>query len=169
MTNLWVYFYIAIKILHPYGCVLSHGQISVEIDFSVNKELLVENLSKVSLTSQPQVYDYFQSFGIKIHNYTIPTNFIKRCKGAHARYQAALEDNKVAQAKSEKDRNRKLVSEEFSEVKRKLQATENVTLSLNKDIAKLSLKVEEKRDCDLLKKANFLRKAVTDNEAILKT
>ena len=112
---------------------------------------------------------YFQSFGIKVHDYTIPTDLIKSCNGAHARYQASLEDNQAVQPKSQKDRKKKLVSEEVSEVKRKRQATENVILSLNEDIVKLSLEAKEKHGFDLLKKANALRKAVTDNEAILKT
>lgn len=53
-------------------CVLSYRQSSGESGFSVKKELLIENISKVSLTSQYQFYDYFQSFGIKGHDYTSP-------------------------------------------------------------------------------------------------
>ena len=64
---------------------------------------------------------------------------MKSCKCAHARYHAVFEDNKAVQAKSVKDRKRKLVSEDVSEVKRKRQTTENIILSLNKDIAKPSL------------------------------
>ena len=35
---------------NKFVCVFSHGKGSVERGFSVNKELLVENLSKASLT-----------------------------------------------------------------------------------------------------------------------
>ena len=51
---------------------LSYRQSSGESGFSVKKELLIENISKVSLTSQYQFYNYFQSFGIKGHDYTSP-------------------------------------------------------------------------------------------------
>ena len=110
LANLWVYFYItadftSVWTVYKIVCVLSHGQSSVERGFSVNKELLVENLSKVSLTSQRQVYDYFQPFGM--NNYAILSDLIKSVKGAHERYQAAVEDYKTFKAKPEKDGKRK--------------------------------------------------------------
>ena len=42
---------------------LSHGQAAVERRFSVNKELLVENLQQLSLVSQRIVSDYLTDFG----------------------------------------------------------------------------------------------------------
>ena len=75
----------------------------------------------------------------------------KRCKGADARYQATLEDNKAVQVKSKKDSKRKPVSEEVSDRKRKCQANKSI-LSLSKDIVKFSLEAKEKPDFDLLNK-----------------
>ena len=37
---------------------LSHGQVAVEREFSVNKELLFENLQQTSVISQRLIYDY---------------------------------------------------------------------------------------------------------------
>ena len=45
---------------------LSHGQASVEKGFSVNKELLVENLQQLSLASQRIVSDYLTDFAKSI-------------------------------------------------------------------------------------------------------
>lgn len=59
---------------------------------------------------------------------------IKSWKGADARYQATLEDNKAV--KSKKDSKRKPVSE-VSDRKRKCQANKSI-LSLSKDIVKFS-------------------------------
>ena len=53
---------------------LSHGQASVERGFSVNKELLVENLQKVSLVSQRIVYDYFFSTKKRFLNFRYQMN-----------------------------------------------------------------------------------------------
>lgn len=47
---------------------------------------------------------------------------MKSYKGADARYQATLEDNKAVQVKSKKDCKRKPISEEVSDRKRKGQA-----------------------------------------------
>ena len=43
--------------------VLSHGQASVERDFSVNKELEVENLANESLVAQRIVCDHINAVG----------------------------------------------------------------------------------------------------------
>ena len=53
---------------------------------------------------------------------------------------------------------KKKITDEVSEVKRKRQATENIILSLNKDIIKLRLGAEVNRDFDLLKKASVYEK-----------
>ena len=52
------------KVFWKVGCsifVLSHGQSAVERGFSINKELLVENLQEKSLVSQRMVYDHINS------------------------------------------------------------------------------------------------------------
>ena len=85
----------SLQTVYKIVCVPSHGQCSAERDFTVYNELLVKNLRKVFLRWQFQGYDYFQSFGIKVHGYTIPTDVIKSCKCAHGRYQATLEDNRA--------------------------------------------------------------------------
>ena len=41
---------------------LSHGQVAVEREFSVNKELLFENLQQTSVISQRLIYDYVFDF-----------------------------------------------------------------------------------------------------------
>ena len=63
--------------------VLSHWQSSVERGFSVNKKLLVENLGEISIVCQCTVYNYFSSLGVPVHEYHIPNDLVKSCKGAH--------------------------------------------------------------------------------------
>ena len=44
---------------------LSHGQTSVERGFSINKELLVENLHEESIVCEKMVYDHVSSTRIQ--------------------------------------------------------------------------------------------------------
>ena len=67
---------------------LSHGQASVERGFSVNKELLVENLMEESVKSQKMVYDHIRSADKPITEIPITNDLIKSCKLAHSRYTA---------------------------------------------------------------------------------
>ena len=55
---------------------LSHGQSAVERGFSVNKELLVENLKKVSIVNQRIVYDHFIASEVKLNEFPV-SNVVK--------------------------------------------------------------------------------------------
>lgn len=44
--------------------VLSHGQASVELGFSINKEIEVENLHEHSLVAQPIICDHLRAVGV---------------------------------------------------------------------------------------------------------
>ena len=130
---------------------LSHGQASVERGFSVNKELLVV------LVSQGIVYDYFFSTEKTLSEFQISNELIKSCKLAHTRYTQALQTNTKTTVQCEKDRKRKLKMEEIATVKEKKQALESCVKSLQVDIEKYSIEAEEKKDFNILAKANSFR------------
>ena len=98
--------------------VLSHGQSAIEYGFSVNKDLIVENLGEQSLIGQCLVYDYFTSLNTNIYEYVIPNNLVRSCKLAYSKYKIALQQKKENAKASENDRKRKLKMEEIVEVKK---------------------------------------------------
>ena len=93
--------------------VLSHGQSAVERGFSINKELLVENLQEKSLVSQRMVYDHINSNKINIHEYELPSDLLKSCKLSNPRYNAALEETKKREKIGTVARKRKLIDEDI--------------------------------------------------------
>jgi hypothetical protein len=149
---------------------LSHGQAGVERGFSVNKEMLVENMKKNSLISQRIVYDFMKvGQALPLHEFSVPRGLLLSCKGAHARYVAYLEEEKRSGMKTELPTKRKLVQEEISEIRRKKEGVQKCISSLKIDIDKYSVKAEEKQDLALLTKANSFRKSVVEKEDLLKT
>ena len=52
--------------------ILSHEQSSIESGFSINKEILNNNLLEKSLRSQRLIYEHFTSENIVLHEYIIP-------------------------------------------------------------------------------------------------
>lgn len=93
-----------------------HGQGDVERGFSVNKELLIENLSETSLISQRSVYDSLLEIG-GVDHWEITTKAIQYVKNASARRREAVEANKKAEKKEKEDRKR--VSEEIVKIETK--------------------------------------------------
>ena len=99
--------------------ILLHGQSSIERGFSINKEILDNNLQEKSLISRRLIYSHFTSENIVLHEYVIPQALKKSCKLANGRYKLALEDSKKETVETEKSRKRKLKLEEIANVKKK--------------------------------------------------
>ena len=70
--------------------ILSLGQSSVERGFSINKNLLVENLQESSLIAQRLVLDHMSANYFESHTFPIDRNLIRSVKGSHQRYDISL-------------------------------------------------------------------------------
>ena len=70
--------------------VLSNGSAMVESGFSINGDMLVENLHEDSLTSQRQCYDAINAAG-SLYLVNIDKSMLQYMRGARSRYQVALE------------------------------------------------------------------------------
>src|SRR6266516_3466585 len=70
--------------------VLSHGNASVESGFSINNEILVENLHEESVVAQRQVYDAVHDAG-GIAGINVNKSMLQFVRGARSRYEQCLE------------------------------------------------------------------------------
>ena len=74
--------------------VLSHVQSEAERGFSINNNLLVENLKTESLTAQRSVQDFINASEVSVDKMEIDNVLIKNCKAANSMHKQALEDKK---------------------------------------------------------------------------
>ena len=126
--------------------ILSHGNARVESGFSVNRDMLVENLKEVSLIAQRQVYDAIKAKG-GILNVNITNEMLTYAKQStlDTRYQECSKKAKEKiRAKEMQAKERKRVAEQIkvSEAKRS-KLKENVHQELktiNREIAGKSWK-----------------------------
>jgi hypothetical protein len=81
--------------------ILSHGNASVESGFSINGDLLVENLKEESVVAQRQAYDGISVSG-SVLNVNIDTRLIQLARTARRRYREVL-DAKRAELKKDDD------------------------------------------------------------------
>lgn len=130
-----------IKILLP----LSHGNATLERGFSVNGDLVVENLSEESLIAQRLIYDSIHTFG-GIGKLVITKDLILSARNSNQRWKEALKTKREkldaeTRAKAEK---RKLdsLAKELEEQKKKLM------METAKDVAKIEEQIKElKKQC----------------------
>ena len=141
--------------------VLSHGPSAVERWFSVDENILVENLECQSLIGQRMVYDHMFSQKIKLESYELPLDLIKSCSKAYSRHAEALKSC-PALKKEEVSRKRKLVMEDIPEVKQRKTNIEECIGCLGKEADELNILAEKKQDFPALAEANSFRAAQKD-------
>lgn len=82
--------------------ILSHGNASVESGFSINKDMLVENLHESSLVSLRTVYDSIKA-NEGILNIDITPDMLRYARSARSAYHQALEDKKKCEVKEKNE------------------------------------------------------------------
>jgi len=82
---------------------LSHGNASVESGFSINEDMLVENLHEDSLVAQRTVYDSLQS-AVCLTSVPIDNSMLSYVRGSHARYLLAMEEKRKTMSELEKQK-----------------------------------------------------------------
>ena len=78
-------------------------QTSIERGFSINSNMLSENMKEVSLVSCHIVKDYMVSNKLKAHQVEINMEMIKAVRSASLKYKTCLEENRKLQAKEEEN------------------------------------------------------------------
>lgn len=76
-----------------YILILSHGNASVESGFSINKQILVENMQEESVIAQRQIYDAVLAVG-GVLNITINQKMRNYVKSSYNKYSQALKNKR---------------------------------------------------------------------------
>ena len=93
--------------------VLSYGQSFTERGFSINKEVLDDNMQEKSLISQRTVYD--TKVG-KVLVFQVTPELRKSCRLAHQKYKLELKNMKDSKKEENFNLKRKLKQEEIQNV-----------------------------------------------------
>ena len=97
--------------------ILSHGNARVESGFSVNEEMLVENVSEGSLVARRMVFDGVMNEG-GISNVDIDRKMLKFVNNVYSEYVKQLEKQKRAtNLKWEKRAEKRKITNELKKVK----------------------------------------------------
>jgi hypothetical protein len=81
--------------------ILSHGQAQVESGFSVNSDLLVENLTEESVVAQRKVYGGIHAAG-GVPGVELTPSLMSHARSAHVNYTEALRRKKTDLSEEEK-------------------------------------------------------------------
>ena len=79
--------------------MLGHGQASIERGFSINSNMLSENMKEISLVSCRIIRDFMVSNKLKAHQVEINMEMIKAVCSTSSKYKTYLEENRKLQRK----------------------------------------------------------------------
>ena len=111
---------------------LSHGQSAVERGFSVNKEVLQDNMQEKSLVAQRVIYDSLYSAELKVHQIKICKEMQVHCKNASSRYRNYLREQENVKIDTARASKRKLKQDEIGVLAKKKRNLEEVILDMEK-------------------------------------
>jgi hypothetical protein len=138
--------------------VLSHGQSSIERGFSINKQLLVENLKEKSLIALRLIEDHMSSFEETPESIKINREMVQNVKRASSRYREDLQSQREQKESNSKELKRKIVDEEMKAVRAKRRILQSEIESLTEESDKLAMKAEKNSNLDILKESNKKKK-----------
>lgn len=108
--------------------ILSHGNAAVESGFSVNKELIVENMEEETIVAQRIVFDAIRVAGMDVTKVDISKKMIGCVRQSHSAYQSAQQLKKEKQSAEQKraseDRKRKAEIASLQQQKKKQKLAE---------------------------------------------
>lgn len=146
--------------------ILSHGQATVERGFSVNRQVMIENMKEQTFIAQRTIHDHIQSIG-GLGQLVVSRELLAAASAGRKRYAAYLEEQKKEQQQASQNRKGKIVLEEKAELEKKKKRLASDISALQLDTDSLSKEAEEKAKLVLLSKSNALRKAAKEKETAL--
>ena len=125
--------------------ILSHGNAFVESGFSVNKDIMVENMLEETLIGLRHIWDYIARHGGDVKSIEITPDMVRYARSAHSRYKAAVEqkarqeddEKKVSQVQRDERKRKAEELKTLQDEKREAQAKID---QINKEIIKRSKK-----------------------------
>ena len=138
--------------------VLSHGQAQVERGFSVNKEVMSENLSEKAAVSKRLICDHVTAVG-GVMKVELTHALLASVSCSRAKYRQYLNEMKEESEKQQRKRKRDDRFEEVEKMKSKKRQLEQEVKNLEESADKLAEKAERQGALRFITESNALRAA----------
>ena len=148
--------------------ILYHGQSALERGFSINKQLLVENLKPESLVALGRIEDRMRYSEQSPETIKVPNKIIQSVKEAHSGYQSEPAKQRTEKEDTQKLIKWKIVTAEIKAVKKKGLKLANEISVLGGDADLLVTKAEKLLKFEFLKQVNQKRRIADDKQRKIK-
>ena len=144
--------------------ILSHGRSNIERGFSINKEVLGDNMKEKSIVSQRLVYDTLASSNVEVHEFQVSQELRKSCILACKNYKIDLAMEKDSRVMSSMELKRKRKFDEIENIKKQKMNLLKTIDSLKKGFERETLAADENQDLTCIAKAASLLRSKKEKE-----
>ena len=170
-TSIGVEEYKELSFLLKVVFTLSHGQVSVERGFSINKSILDVNMKSDSIVARKVIRDHMLANGLTPETINISNAMLKSFKSAHLKYTTHLEQIAVEKSKTQMSKQKSIITTEINDLKSKCKSLEETGKFLDNEFVDAVREAGVKNDLKYVTKANLLKRkseGISDEIAMLK-
>lgn len=143
---------------------LSHGQADVERGFSLNKNLINQNMESLTIISRRRVKDHLLSNKLLPHTFEVPTKLMQYAQSAHRNYVTYLETMKVQEGVEKVSKQREIIDQEIECIMEKTKIIDKTIKILDDGFVKFVETAEKETDISLVSKANAMKRKSSEKK-----
>ena len=151
--------------------ILSHGQAQVECGFTINKQLLDDNVSSETLVVQTIVDDHMLSHNIKPYQIELNSRMMELVKNSRKTYFLQLKGKGLKKLKTSVNVQWEKLNEEIEDTNSEIKLLESTVEQLKADADKFSFAAEKKTSLVDIKatisKVNAMKRAASEKQEML--
>ena len=146
---------------------LFHGQVSVGCGFSLNKQLVVRNMSELSLIAQQFLKDHLLLNDYHTHDMPIAKELIQSVRNSNAAYKVPLKQKRKSEKKADIYRRLASIEAEITQFNLKKSSLDEAINEYHAKADKYAYDAEKQENLKLLKLPNGLKRAVEKKQTEL--
>ena len=131
--------------------MLGHGQASIERGFSINSNVLSENMKEILFVSGRNIKDFIVSNKLKAHQVEINIEMIKAVRSASLKYKMYLEEKRKLQAKQKENNVIMLLDQEILVLEEKKKVLSKVCKTYNEEFVTFTKAAGKQTDMSQIK------------------
>ena len=143
----------------------------MERGFTINKQLLDDNMNSETLVAQRIVHDHMLSHNIKPYQIEINSRMMELVKNARKSYFLELKEKELKKLKTSVNVQREKLNEEIEDTNCQIKLLESTVEQLKADADKFSFAAEKKTSLVDIKatisKANAMKRAASEKQEML--
>ena len=142
---------------------MSHSHTFVERGFSLNKNILAENMEKLTIQSRRLIKDHLFSSKLSPHSLDMSNKILQHVKNSRQRHDNHLQENRDKKQQHAKNEQKSIVESEIKDIKGKMQDVQKIIKGLGEIFFDFVEDAKKKKGFLLLSAENALKRK--DEEA----